>query len=286
MPRASARLQSKRPQGEATTGATTSIRPRRNQQPSQPIIFQSVQTAVTSDDLSISSPSFTNDLVSRLADAVTQRLRQENQPSLTALQSADTPVMEIPATIPSTPPCLPSHSLASLESAVQASHLATQPAVSPGEPSDPFISSSLSIDARVCEKIRAKIWNQECVDFGSLLVNPIGESRFQLTVSNAASGQLPSLCLEPAEKPRKITSIESWLSAFHVFVGFHTMKYPTESPALMNYSSLIRDLAARGHNLRFYGENFRFIRQSHVSSLPWGTIHSVSSGFGLRWLSF
>ena len=52
------------------------------------------------------------------------------------------------------------------------------------------------------------------------------------------------------------------------------MKYPTESPALMKYGSLIRDLAARGHNWRFYNENFRFIRQSHVSSLPWGTIHS------------
>ena len=255
------------------TGAT-SKRPRQNREPSQPTIFASVRSAVSSVDLSTSSPSFNSDLISRLADAVTQRLRQENQPSLTALQSADTPVMEIPATIPSTPPCLPSHSLPLLESAVQASHLVTQPAVSLGEPSDPFISSSLSLDARVSEKIRAKIWNQEYVDFGSLLVNPIGQSRFQLTVSNAESGQLPSLCLEPAEKPRKITSIESWLSAFHVFVGVYTMKYPTESPALMKYGSLIRDLAARGHNWRFYDENFRFIRQSHVSSLPWGTIHS------------
>ena len=92
--------------------------------------------------------------------------------------------MEIPATIPSTPPCLPSHSLPVSESAVQAFHLATQPAVSPGEPSDPFISSSLSLDACVSEKIRAKILNQEYVDFGSLLVNPIKQSRFQLPVSN------------------------------------------------------------------------------------------------------
>ena len=267
MPRASARLQRKCSQGEATTGAT-SKRLCRNQQPSQPTFFPSVQSAVSSVDLSTSSPSFNNDLISRLADAVTQRLRQENQPSLTALQSADTPVMEIPATIPSTPPCLPSHSLPVLESAVQASHLATQPAFSPGEPSDPFIPSSLSLDACVSEKIHAKIWNQEYVDFGSLLVNPIGQSPFQLTVNNAESGQLTSLCLEPAEKPWKITSIESWLSPFHVFVGVYTMRYPTESPALMKYGSLIRDLAARGHNWRFYDESFPFIHQSHVSSLP------------------
>ena len=113
MPRALARLECKRSQGEATTGAT-SKRPRRNQQPSQPTIFPSVQSAVTLVDPSTSSPSFNNDLISHLADAVTQRLRQENQPSLTALQSADTPVMEIPATILSTPPCLPSRSLPAL----------------------------------------------------------------------------------------------------------------------------------------------------------------------------
>ena len=94
MPRESARLQRKRPQGEARTD-TTSKRRRRNQQPSQPTIFQSVQSAVTSDDLSTSSPSFASDLISRLTDAITQRLRQENQPSLTALQSADTPVIYI-----------------------------------------------------------------------------------------------------------------------------------------------------------------------------------------------
>ena len=137
----------KRSQGEAMTGAT-SKRPRQNREPSQPTIFASVRSAVSSVDLSTSSPSFNSDLISRLTDAVTQRLRQENQPSLTALQSADSPVMQIPATMPSTPPCLPSHSLPVLESAVQASNLAAQPAVSPAEPSGPFISSSLSLNAR------------------------------------------------------------------------------------------------------------------------------------------
>ena len=94
MPRTLARLQHKRPQGKATTGPT-SKQPGQNQQPSQFTNFQSVRSAVTSDDL-----------ISRLADTVTQCRRQENRPSLTARQSADTPVMEIPATLPSTPPCL------------------------------------------------------------------------------------------------------------------------------------------------------------------------------------
>ena len=152
MPRTLARLQHKRPQGKATTGPT-SKQPGQNQQPSQFTNFQSVRSAVTSDDL-----------ISRLADTVTQCRRQENRPSLTARQSADTPVMEIPATLPSTPPCLLSHSLPALEGVMQASHLATEPAVSPGGTLDPFMSSSLPLDIHISEKIRTKIWNQENVD--------------------------------------------------------------------------------------------------------------------------
>ena len=41
----------------------------------------------------------------------------------------------------------------------------------------------------------------------------------------------------------------------------------------MKYGATIQDLAARGHNWRYYDENFRFLRQSQATSLPWGTIH-------------
>ena len=41
----------------------------------------------------------------------------------------------------------------------------------------------------------------------------------------------------------------------------------------MKYGEIIRDLAARGHDWRFYDENFRFLCQSQSSSMPWGTIH-------------
>ena len=52
------------------------------------------------------------------------------------------------------------------------------------------------------------------------------------------------------------------------------MKHSTEALALVKYVSLIRDLADRGHNWQFYDENFRFLRQSHVASMPWGAIHN------------
>lgn len=41
----------------------------------------------------------------------------------------------------------------------------------------------------------------------------------------------------------------------------------------MKYGAVIQGLAVRGHNWRFYDENFRFLRQEHCSSLPWDRIH-------------
>ena len=93
---------------------------------------------------------------------------------------------------------------------------------------------SLPVNARVSEKLRGKIWKDEFIDFGCLLANPVLANRFQLTVQNAASGPLPSLCIEPIAKNKKIISIESWLSSFHTFVGIYTKRFPHEAPALMN----------------------------------------------------
>ena len=41
----------------------------------------------------------------------------------------------------------------------------------------------------------------------------------------------------------------------------------------MKYCKTIPDLAGRGHTWKFYDENFRFLRQTHHSALPWDRIH-------------
>lgn len=41
----------------------------------------------------------------------------------------------------------------------------------------------------------------------------------------------------------------------------------------MKYGEVVQDLAARGHNWRFYDENFRFLRQSQPAAFPWSNIH-------------
>ena len=140
-------------------------------------------------------------------------------------------------------------------------------------PNDIFMSVNLPLDARVPAKIRSKILQNEFVDFGSLLVNPAFEDKFQITLQPSREGTSPSLALEPVNKAKRITSVDVWLQAFHVFVGIYTAQYPHEAPGLMKYGATIQDLAARGHNWRFYDENFRFLRQSQATTLPWGTIH-------------
>ncbi|CAB4027902.1 Cortactin-binding 2, partial [Paramuricea clavata] len=93
-------------------------------------------------------------------------------------------------------------------------------------------------------------------------------------LTRGSNGGLPaSFCLEPAAKPTKILNIEAWLQAFHIFVGVYTQRYPVEAPALMKYGQTIQDLAARGLNWRFYDENFRFLRQTQRTLVPWGSIH-------------
>ena len=90
---------------------------------------------------------------------------------------------------------------------------------------------------------------------------------------NSEAGLPASFCLEPASRPKNIQSIEVWLQAFHIFVGIYTKKYQHQAPALMKYGQTIQDLASRGQNWRFYDENFRFLRQTQHSLVPWRSIH-------------
>ncbi|KAL9953252.1 hypothetical protein ACROYT_G040638 [Oculina patagonica] len=126
------------------------------------------------------------------------------------------------------------------------------------QPEVPFTSINLPVDARVPMRLKTKIWQQECIDFGPLLVYPTLDGKFQLTIQNSNEGFSPALALEPLNIPKKISSIDIWLQAFHVFAGIYASHYPNEAPGLVKYGSTIQDLAARGHNWRLHDENFSF----------------------------
>jgi hypothetical protein len=141
------------------------------------------------------------------------------------------------------------------------------------QPTHEYHSISLPIDCRISIKLKNKIWNDEYIDFGSLLSNPMSGNKFQLSFSSSDAGLPPSLSVEPISKAKKITNISGWMNAFRIFVGVYAQKYPHESPALVKYRDIVQDLAKRGQNWQFYDENFRFLHQTQRSSLSWANVH-------------
>ena len=136
-----------------------------------------------------------------------------------------------------------------------------------------FHSVDVPIDANVSPKIKAKIWAHEFIDLGILLSSGAGDTRYHLSVSSPQGSSLPTLSLEPSHKTKNIPNIDSWTSAFQVFVGVYTAKFPMDAPALMKYSEVVRDLAARGADWRFYDSQFRLLRQSNPTEFPLGSTH-------------
>ena len=139
--------------------------------------------------------------------------------------------------------------------------------------SDGFTPAALSIDAQVPPRIKAKIWANEFIDLATLLSGNVAGKNFQLTINQSSEGDVPTLSLESSSKTTKINNISTWSAAFRIFVAIYTTKYPHEAPALMKYCDIVNDLASRGHQWRFYDENFRQLRQTSATSLSWSEIH-------------
>ena len=68
------------------------------------------------------------------------------------------------------------------------------------DPSQVFLLAGLLIDSQISAKIKEKIWNEEFVDFGSLLSNP-GQDKYQISVQNSTAGNPASFCPEPVAQP-------------------------------------------------------------------------------------
>ena len=233
-------------------------------------------------------PSLVQSLVSTVTAEVTRQLTA-TLPALASLEGPSTSTATGDGSElaeerrPSVPP-LPGVSATNLvEGAIAAAHsrITGAPQLLPTSvqtqrqvnPSQIFLSASLPIDSQLSAKIKEKIWNEEFVDFGSLLSNSVHD-KYQISVQNTDTGAPASFCLEPVSRPKKIMSIEVWQQAFNIFVGVYTQKHPHEAPALMKYGQTIRDLAASGQNWRFYDENFRFLRRAQANLVPWGSIHA------------
>lgn len=137
-------------------------------------------------------------------------------------------------------------------------------------PDELFSSVTFDLESRVSDRLKAKIWANEYIDFGSLLTVSPEETKYRLSVAN--DNDNPSLCFEHVKPKRKSLTIDQWLTAFNVFVAVYTVKAPHSISCLMKYCEVVRDIAAKQGNWRYYDEQFRFLRQSKPDRYPWDTV--------------
>ena len=70
------------------------------------------------------------------------------------------------------------------------------------------------------------------------------------------------MVLAPNAKRKTLQSIDQWTSAFQIYVAIYTERAPKDTPALLKYGSVIRELAPWGANWKFNDENIRKLWQS------------------------
>ena len=169
-------------------------------------------------------------------------------------------------------------SLASITQGTQQSSVNDVTVTDPGQgsqaPKQNFSSVAVSLSSRVSPKIKAKIWSNEYINFGTLLSLSPNNQKYSITVASSdRETSRPHLTLEPSQPAKKVHSITQWLSAFNIFVAIYAEKQATDTPKLMKYCETVRDIAAKPGDWLYYDEQFRFIRQSAPDQYPWDAIH-------------
>ena len=70
-----------------------------------------------------------------------------------------------------------------------------------------FSSLALELGGGVTEKIKAKVWANEYVDFGLLLSVAPSPDRYSISINTSTPSLGAQLTLEPSKPPKKITNI-------------------------------------------------------------------------------
>ena len=86
-----------------------------------------------------------------------------------------------------------------------------------------FSSIAVSLGSHIQDKIKHKIWADQCIDL-SVLVSPttLYTTKYSVSVCSNLNNGLGKLSLEPVHKPKRIESIGQWLSAFNMFVSLYS----------------------------------------------------------------
>ena len=197
--------------------------------PDHDVSTHSNESVLAESVQSMLSPQCMETLITPVAEEISCRLspaEASSNPSPAALST----LQEVPVSSPvgqnteEAASTVVQNSLVNVSAALTG--LMPQVSASNPVPGQLFQSVSLPVNARLSEKIRAKIWKVEYIDIGSLLANPVLADQYQITVNNSERSLTSSLCLEPLSKNKKVMTIETTLSSFRVFVWPCTKKTP------------------------------------------------------------
>ncbi|MES9879360.1 MAG: hypothetical protein ABW185_00570 [Sedimenticola sp.] len=127
---------------------------------------------------------------------------------------------------------------------------------------------NLSLGALLSDKVKQSIWNNEFVEFSSLLPSAKQDNTIQVNLAGTSISVLPSV------KEAKTLAIGQWVTAFHIYMDIYVQKHRNEVPGLLVYCELVRDLD-RAYGVaafNYYDRTFRAHRQTQ--NLPWAAMHS------------
>ena len=118
--------------------------------------------------------------------------------------------------------------------------------------------------------LREKIWRSDFVQLGALL--GVDDSyNDEVSMSFVQIGG--QVCLKPIQpKVQPIFDVDSWTSAFFVFMSIYLERYPDRSIELIKYVDLIRKLATRfgGQGWMNYDREFRLM-QARSPARSWAS---------------
>lgn len=107
-------------------------------------------------------------------------------------------------------------------------------------------------------RVSPKLWASSI--FWSHLTSSTNQDRYSVCLTPSSYRKInPVWPLSHVNRPRKFTILSE--------------KFSNETPRLMKYSQIVRDISTKPGDWYFYNEQFRYIRQSAPDQYPWETIH-------------
>ena len=130
---------------------------------------------------------------------------------------------------------------------------------------------STPIESQIPKKLRLKIIDHKYFDLAQLLpsdgaTDETEDASYCVEVSNS------KLNVVRDKVSRKIKSISQWTSAFIRFVAIYAKEYPNQTPRLMKYMEIVRDLANKRNGDGWMVYDIKFRKLMETKDMSWASL--------------